>query len=69
MQRRDFFKNAGILAASGLTVSLDSCSRADEPQDRLEEYLPKRDENRRRHARKIERLAERFLRLVRLAFS
>ena len=33
MQRRDFFKNAGILAASGLTVSLDSCSRADEPQD------------------------------------
>ena len=33
MQRREFFKNAGLLAASGLTVSLGSQSYAEGPQD------------------------------------
>ena len=33
MQRRDFFKNAGMLAATGLTVSLGSQALAEGPQD------------------------------------
>ena len=33
MQRRDFLKNAGLLAASGLTVSLGNFSHAEEPQN------------------------------------